>query len=58
MAFNILEQSKPIDTGKSADERPVGGLGIHFVKTLMDSIEYRREGNRNILLITKNFKPG
>ncbi len=30
-------------------ERPVGGLGIHFLKTLNDEVTYGREENRNLL---------
>jgi anti-sigma regulatory factor (Ser/Thr protein kinase) len=29
--------------------RKVGGLGIHLLRSLMQSVEYRRAGNRNVL---------
>lgn len=51
--FNPLESETP-DTDASVEDRPIGGLGIFLVKTLMDGIEYRREKNRNVLLIKKN----
>jgi anti-sigma regulatory factor (Ser/Thr protein kinase) len=38
-----------------AEEREIGGLGIFMAKSLMDSISYRREGNRNILTIKKEI---
>lgn len=44
------------DISLSADEREIGGLGIFMVKNIMDSVEYRREGNKNVLTIKKNLK--
>jgi serine/threonine-protein kinase RsbW len=40
----------------SIEEREIGGLGIHFVKNLLDSCEYRRAGDRNIVTLTKKPK--
>jgi len=50
--FNPLEKAVPDITTK-AEEREIGGMGIYMVKNIMDSVEYRREGNKNILLIKK-----
>ena len=33
----------------AAEDRPMGGLGIHLMKSIADGIEYRRENNRNTL---------
>ena len=53
-AFNPLEAPAPdIDAG--IDERPIGGLGIHLVRSVMSSVEYRREDGRNILIMTKQL---
>jgi len=57
VAYNPLEKDDP-DTTLSADERDVGGLGIFMVKNIMDSVEYRREGNNNILTIKKRKNSG
>jgi len=46
--FNILSSDDP-DISLNIDERHIGGLGIYFVKQLMDRVEYRRENNKNIL---------
>lgn len=54
-AFDMLSVDEFADTGKSAEDRKIGGLGIHFVKTLMDRVECRREGNKNILTLYKNI---
>ena len=51
--FNPLAVEPP-DIHKPIDERPIGGLGIHLVKNHMDSLDYRRNGNRNLLIMTKN----
>jgi anti-sigma regulatory factor (Ser/Thr protein kinase) len=49
--YNPLEKEDP-DIKASAEEREVGGLGIFMVKKIMDKVEYRREGNKNILTIS------
>ena len=42
-----------VDTSLSAEERPIGGLGIHLVRQLMDNIEYERKDGSNILTLSK-----
>ena len=51
-AFNPLDAPKP-DLRLDIDERPIGGLGVHIVRSLMDALEYRREGDRNIFIMRK-----
>lgn len=34
-------------------ERLPGGLGIHLIRSLADTVEYRREGDRNVLILTR-----
>jgi serine/threonine-protein kinase RsbW len=48
--FNPLEREEP-DITLSVEERPVGGLGIFFVKRIMNEVIYDRTetGNRIIL---------
>ena len=43
------------DTTLSAEERPIGGLGILLVQSLMDSVNYERVDGKNVLTITKNY---
>lgn len=47
-----------VDSTLSAEERKIGGLGIHLVRGLMDSINYEREGGKNILTLIKELKNG
>lgn len=48
-------QRKEVDVTLSAEERAIGGLGIHLVKQLMDSIVYHREENKNVLTLMKRL---
>jgi anti-sigma regulatory factor (Ser/Thr protein kinase) len=43
----------PVDIAASLDERGIGGLGIHLIRRLMDSVEHRRVDGRNLLVLTK-----
>lgn len=54
VAYNPLESAAP-DISSPLAEREVGGLGVFIVKKLMDSVEYRRENNLNILTMTKSI---
>lgn len=53
-AFNPIQAPEP-DTTKSVEERKIGGLGIHLVKKMMENLSYRREENRNILILRKSL---
>lgn len=52
--FNPLEAPEP-DLDASPETRPIGGLGIHFVRKTMDHLSYQRAQGRNILHIRKNI---
>lgn len=49
--FNPLQQERPVAQGKP-DERQAGGLGIFIVRKLMDKVEYKYSGGKNIITIT------
>ena len=51
-AFNPLDTPTP-DLKQDIEERPIGGLGVHIVRSMMDTLEYRRENDRNILTMRK-----
>ena len=50
--FDPLAQQAP-DTTPSAEERAIGGLGIHLVKKTMSDVRYARIDGRNMLTIRK-----
>ena len=51
IAFNPIDVKAP-DLDLPITERPIGGLGIHIVKALTETIAYRRERERNHLRLT------
>ena len=63
LKFTIIDSGKPfdptvkaeVDTTLSAKERPIGGLGIHIVRQFMDSINYERMDNLNVLTLRKKI---
>ena len=46
--WNPLTHADP-DITLSAEERPIGGLGLLMVKKMMDEVTYAREGGANVL---------
>lgn len=54
IAFNPTE-ALVADTTLTAEERPVGGLGILLVRRLMDSINYERIDGKNVLTLRKDY---
>jgi serine/threonine-protein kinase RsbW len=56
-AFDPLSRPVP-DTGAPLEARPVGGLGIHLVRQLMDTVEYERRGGTNRLRLGKRIIGG
>jgi anti-sigma regulatory factor (Ser/Thr protein kinase) len=53
-AFNPLNAPE-VDTSVPMECKPIGGLGIHLIRRFMDDLEYRREGNKNILTMRKRL---
>ena len=53
--FNPLEAPPP-DLGPDLASRKIGGLGIHLVRSLMQSVEYERLAGGNRLRLTKNVQ--
>ena len=51
--FNPLTSSPAADVDASVDERRVGGLGLHLVRTMMDEMRYERVDGRNRLTLVK-----
>ena len=52
--FDPLSEVPEPDIEAKLEDRTVGGLGVHFVRTFMDDADYRHEGGKNRLTLTKN----
>ena len=63
LKFTIIDSGKPfdptvqneVDTTLSAEARSIGGLGIHLIRQNMDSINYERVDNLNVLTLRKKL---
>jgi serine/threonine-protein kinase RsbW len=54
-AFNLLEHPDDSRVDQPLEERKIGGLGVHFVKTVMDRVEYVRRDGKNVVTLTKKY---
>jgi len=45
--FDPFTQAPPPDLDADLDDRLIGGLGVHLVRTMMDTVGYRRDGEIN-----------
>ena len=48
-------QKPDADISLSAEEREIGGLGIHLVRQIMSDVKYERREEKNILTLIKNL---
>jgi anti-sigma regulatory factor (Ser/Thr protein kinase) len=55
-AFNPLEVSAP-DLSLPLEERPIGGLGLHLLKTMSDAMTYERRDHLNFVTLVKRLEP-
>jgi len=46
------------DTTLPMEERPIGGLGIHLARRLMDEVSYQRRADRNVVVLVKLLAGG
>ena len=53
--YDPTEREEP-DITLSAEERSIGGLGVHLVRQFMDSINYERAGGENVFTLRKKLK--
>ncbi len=54
--FDPLKEGPPPDTDAELVDRPIGGLGVMFVREMTDHASYRRDGKYNRLTLI--FGPG
>lgn len=53
-AFDPFGRDAP-DTSLSIEERPIGGLGIHLVRQMLDDVSYHRRDDKNVVVLTKRL---
>ena len=64
LKFTIIDSGRPfdptvqadVDTTQSDAQYNVGGMGIHIIRQNMDSINYERIDNLNVLTLRKKFE--
>ncbi|UKK50748.1 SpoIIE family protein phosphatase [Prevotella sp. E13-17] len=64
LKFTIIDSGTPfdptamedVDIHQDAEDRPIGGLGIHLVRQIMDSVNYERVDNLNVLTLRKKLR--
>ena len=49
--FDPLHDAKQPDVGAAIEDRPIGGLGVYFVREMMDEMHYKREQGKNHLTL-------
>jgi anti-sigma regulatory factor (Ser/Thr protein kinase) len=63
LIFTVSDSGIPFDPTKqkeaditlSAEERQIGGLGIHLVRQIMDEVKYERVEDKNVLTLIKHI---
>lgn len=63
LTVSLVDAGKPFDPTQkedpdislSAEDRPIGGLGIYLVKQIMDEVSYERKDHRNYLCMKKQI---
>jgi anti-sigma regulatory factor (Ser/Thr protein kinase) len=53
IAFDPLSQAPDPDLDASVEDRRIGGLGVYFVKSLMDEVSYERRDGWNRITLTQ-----
>jgi len=64
VSFTIIDDGQPFDPLQAPspdlkhdfDDMPVGGLGVHLYRQLMDNVSYQRVDHRNILVLAKRIR--
>ena len=54
IAFNPFLEAAAPDLETGVEERRIGGLGVFFVKSLMDQVSYERRGEWNRITLTQH----
>jgi serine/threonine-protein kinase RsbW len=54
--FDLLAAPAP-DVSADLDQRPIGGLGVHLIREMMDHVEYQWVSGRNRVVLRKTLTP-
>lgn len=55
--FDPFTNAPEPDLDSALDDRPIGGLGVHFTRIFMDKVTYRRVEDRNVVELRKTATP-
>ena len=63
LTVEIVDDGKPFDLTQApvpdldapVEQRAIGGLGLHFVRTMMDEVRYHRDGSCNRVTLVKRI---
>ena len=56
--YNLRDRADVLtkETKSTIENRKIGGLGLHFVKNMMDNISYDYVNNKNCLTLKKKIR--
>jgi anti-sigma regulatory factor (Ser/Thr protein kinase) len=61
LKIQIVDHGAPVEperlVGRQLDDIRPGGLGLHFIREIMDSVTFRHVGGRNYLRLIKSPTP-
>ena len=52
--FDPLNDAPKPDVSASIEDRPIGGLGVHLARTMMDELRYQRVRGRNRITLVSH----
>ena len=55
-AYDPFVEAPEPDLAAGVDERRIGGLGVFLVKEFNDVCEYRRDGDKNVVMMSKSIE--
>ena len=56
VAYDPMAETPEFDPDQSMEDRRIGGVGVHLVRSLMDEVDYVRVGDRNRLTMRLHVK--